>query len=381
VELKRIADAIASGENLLVTGQRRIGKTSCLLRAARLAAEQHGAVSFFADLSLYSTLADVTKSLLKSAVPELSSLGEKAATFIAGATTGLVLKPHVKASASALGGPDMDFEIGLELRSKDSAAQCKTLIEVLDAIDKLAQKKKRPVAIIFDEFTFLNSIGPEQASWQLRGAMQRHRKIVYILAGSVRHMIEQLHGVDGPFYGMFGRLPIDRIDPLLMASWIDAQFTKHGVKAAGVGAECARLAGDRTRDVIQLARRAFDLAAGKKIATEASVEAAMRSLLEDFDDDFWRLWSPLSALHKSILQAVATGHGTELFRQDTIIRYGLGTTASVSQACRALERNRDSALSYRPPVLGRIERGDRVEIVFDNPFFKLWVASATHPQS
>jgi hypothetical protein len=227
-------------------------KTSCLLRAARLAAAEHDAVCFFADLSLYSSLADVTEALLKSALPELGSFGDRAAQFIAGAVRGLVLKPHVKAKfdGNASGGSELELEVGAELRGKDAAAHSKALTDVLNALDKLAKKRKRPVAIIFDEFTFVEAIGPDRVSWQLRSAMQRHQNIVYIMAGSVRHMIDRLHGEHGPFYGMFGRLAIERIDPDLMAKWIDESCERHGVKATGVGAACIRWAGSRTRDIV-----------------------------------------------------------------------------------------------------------------------------------
>ncbi len=382
VEVSRIAKAICDGENLLVYGLRRMGKTSCLLRAARVAADEHGAICFFADLSLYSSLADVTEALLASAMPELGSLGDKAAHFIAGAVAGLVLKPRVKASvdAGAAAGAQAALEIGLELRSKDAAAHGNALIGVLDALDKLAGKRKRPVAIIFDEFTFLDAIGPEQASWQLRSAMQRHQNIVYIMAGSVRHLIDRLHGDQGPFFGMFGRLIIDRIDPALMAKWIDDSCEKQGIKATGVGAACVRSAGSRTRDIVQLARRTFDLALEAKDATEATVADALLALLEDFDEEFWRLWSPLTSLNKSVLQAIAGGHGASLFHGGTIARYNLGTTANVSQACRTLEGNRQGTAGYRPPILGRTERGGRIEMDFDNPFFRTWVARMTQPR-
>jgi AAA+ ATPase superfamily predicted ATPase len=382
VEVQRISKAICEGENLLVYGLRRMGKTSCLIRAARVAAAEHDAVCFFADLSLYSSLVDVTEALLKSALPELGSLGDRAAQFIASKVTGLVINPHVKAKldGTVSGGSEMELEFGTEFRNQDPKAHSKALTEALDALENLAKKRKRKVAIIFDEFTFIEAIGPERVSWQLRSVMQRHQNIVYILAGSVRHMIDRLHGEHGPFYGMFGRLVIERIDPVLMAQWIDESCQKQGISTTLVGQACIRLAGSRTRDIVQLARRTFDLAQERKTANEMTVGDAHKALMEDFDEEFWRLWSPLSALNKSILQAIAAGHGSNLFHGETIKRFNLGTTAHVSQACRTMERNREGTSGYRPPILGRIERDNHLEIVFDSPFFHAWVSGVTQPR-
>ncbi len=379
-EVAAIVTAITEGVNLLVYGPRRMGKTSCLLKAARIAADKYGAVSFFVDLSLYATLADVTEALLKNATPALGSLGTRTAYILAETVKGLVLKPKAKASVDggASGVPSIDIEIGLELRSKDSAAQSKALIDVLDKINELAGKSRKKVAVILDEFTFLELIGPERVSWQLRGAMQKHQHVAYVLAGSVQHVIDQLHGDQGPFMGMFGRLLVGPIPADLMADWIDTSLRKNGIQSEGAGAECGLLAGPRTRDVIQLARETFDEAKTKGVAKPSTVKAAFALIVDDFAEEYWRLWSPLSSVNKSILQAIASGHGLNLFHRDTLQMYGLISTASVSQACRTLEQNRAGSSGYRPPILGRIEHPTGREYVFDNPFFKVWVQRLSH---
>jgi hypothetical protein len=381
-EVAEIVKAITSGENLLVYGPRRMGKTSCLLKAARIAADKHGAVSFFADLSLYATLADVTEALLKNATPALGSLGSRAAYILAEAVKGLVLKPKAKASVDggASGAPSFDVEIGLELRSKDAAAHGRAFIEVLDKIDELAAKGRKTVAIILDEFTFLELIGPERISWQLRGAMQKHQHVVYIFAGSVQHMIDQLHGDQGPFMGMFGRLLVGPIPAGLMADWIDTSLERNNIRSEAAGAECVRLAGPRTRDIIQLARKTFDEAKAKGVANPSTVKAALALIVDDFAEEYWRLWSPLSSTSKSILQAVASGHGLTLFHRDTLLRYGLVSTATVSQACRTLEQNRAGSSGYRPPILGHVEHSTGREYVFDNPYFNVWVRRISQDQ-
>jgi hypothetical protein len=375
-EVGRIVKSITKGENLLVRGLRRMGKTSCLLRAARTAANEHNAVTFFADLRRYATLADLAQGLLSNAVPALGSLGARASTWLASTVKGILLKPAAKGSlnSSALGGPDLEVELSLEVKAAPAAVQVRTFTDVLDALNTLAGEQKKPVAVILDEFTFLDEmgLGADKASWQLRSTIQRHQHITYILAASSRHLIDRLHGSEGPFYGMFGRLEVKAIDPVRFSGWIDSQFVLAGITADRIGETCIRLVGERTRDILQLARRCFDLAAPSAAATPTTVEAALASLIEDSDSEFFDLWAPLAPLKKTILRIISDQGGTADFTAATIAPYGLHVSSSIGQACRDLMRMRSTGFDNRTPFILRISEHP-AKYTFDNPFFAAWV--------
>ena len=376
IEVDRIVASIVKGENLLVRGLRRMGKTSCLLRAARKAAADHNAVTFFADLRRYATLSDLAQGLLRNAVPALSSLGERTSTWLASAVKGILLKPKAKGTldASNMGGPDLEVELSIELKAAPAAAQVRTFTDVLDALNTLAGEQSKPVAVILDEFTFLDEmgLGDDKASWQLRSTIQRHQHITYILAASTRHLIDRLHGSEGPFYGMFGRLEVKPIDPVRFAEWIDTQFLQSGIRADRIGETCIRLVGERTRDILQLARRAFDLAAPTRNASASTVEEALASLLEDSDSEFFDLWAPLAPLKKTILKVISDSGGTADFTTATLTPYGLHPSSSIGQACRDLMRMRSTGFDNRTPIILRISEHP-AKYTFDNPFFRAWV--------
>lgn len=374
-EVQRIVKAIIDGENLLVHGDRRMGKTSCLLRAARKAAADHDATCFIVDVSRYSTLADATQALLRDAVPALSTMGGKATAWLASKVKGLVLKPSVSLSldASHAGGSEMELEFGVELRNQDAAAHATAMVEVLDALNTLAGKRQRTVAVILDEFTFIEKIGPARVSWILRSAMQRHQHIVYILAGSAHHVIERLHGADGAFFGMFGRLHVGPIAADELVTWINTKFRAAGLKPDNVGERCTLLAGERTRDIVQLARRAFDLAAVAGKANATIVDAAFRSLVDDSDAVYQAAWADLAPRAQSILRAIAAGDGGTLFHETTRIKHALGKTAEITQVCRRLTRTAKNTNDFRDAILVRISHPANIEHRFDNPFFAEWV--------
>lgn len=205
-----------------------------------------------------------------------------------------------------------------------------------------------------------------------RSTIQRHQHITYILAASTRHLIDRLHGSEGPFYGMFGRLEVKPIDPVRFAEWIDTQFLQSGIRADRIGETCIRLVGERTRDILQLARRAFDLAAPTRNASASTVEEALASLLEDSDSEFFDLWAPLAPLKKTILKVISDSGGTADFTTATLTPYGLHPSSSIGQACRDLMRMRSTGFDNRTPIILRISEHP-AKYTFDNPFFRAWV--------
>ena len=82
-----------------------------------------------------------------------------------------------------------------------------------------------------------------------------------------------------------------------MAEWIDERFNQAFGKPYSVGAECIRLAGPRTRDIVKLARKSFVFAQrSQKIVS--LVADAIQQLVSEEDDFLRPQWDHLSNLQK-----------------------------------------------------------------------------------
>jgi hypothetical protein len=87
------------------------------------------------------------------------------------------------------------------------------------------------------------------------------------------------------------------------------------------------VAGPRTRDVVQVARKCFDLTHSKGVATSDDIEEAFKDIVEEEYDLLLSNWNSLTAHQQNVLRAVAAGM-KGLTTQVTLKRFGLGTSGT-----------------------------------------------------
>lgn len=356
-ELERVTRTLAEpAAKLLLHGPRRMGKTS-ILRMALTRVRDRGGHAFLADLSTASTLADISNRILGAAARELGPrwtdwMGDLVRrvrvrlTLDPDPVTGLIL-PSLEAG----------------LRTADLADQQDTLQQVLDAIEAMAADRDTSVGIALDEFQEIHRFGGSDAEWHLRGVIQNHDRLAYVLAGSQEALIRRMVGEGRAFYGMLDALRLGPIDTATLAEWIEARMIGHGVRADGSGERIVSLAGPRTRDIVQLARKAFDLAASEGALDRVTIERAFDEIVDEEDEFVRSLWEGLTPLQQNVLRAVA-GSDTGLTTRRTMDRFGLTESGSASNAARALLE--DGILRREPTPTG---------YAFDSPYFRGWVVS------
>lgn len=356
-EVRRVLETFAEpAAKLLLYGPRRMGKTS-ILRVALERVRDDGGNVLLADLSTASTLADISNRILAAASRELGHrwtdwLGDLVRrirvrlTLDPDPVTGLVL-PSLEAG----------------LRTAELSEQRETLQQVLDAIEAMAAEREATVGIALDEFQEIHRFGGEDAEWHLRGVIQNHDRISYVLAGSQETLIRRMVGEGRAFYGMLDVLKLGPIDPRELAGWIEERMTACGISAEGAGRRIVALAAPRTRDVVQLARKAFDLAATGGSMDPDRIERAFAEIVEEEDEFIRSLWDGLTSLQQNVLRAVAGGDAG-LTTSRTMDRFGLTESGSASNAARALLED------------GILTRGDTATgYAFDSPYFRGWVVT------
>lgn len=363
-ELRAIGRVLGEpGAKLLVVGDRRMGKTSTLLAAIeRMRAR--GGKAFLVDLSTASTFADVATRLLDAAFRGI------------GARRGVkdfaeIVARHVTASLSVRPDPGTGLlipSVQIETRRAEPADQQRTVGQVLDAIEDMARRHKVTIGIVLDEVQEIHTLGGEQAEWHLRGVIQHHQHVSYVLAGSRPSMLHEMTAKGRAFYGMLDLLKFGPIEPDHLAGWIDSRFSKAGLRARGLGAECIRLAGPRTRDVVQLARKVYDVAPGAKRRPpdRELVATAFAELVDEMDDALRAQWEDASPIQRDVLRAVAAAP-SGLTTEATRIAFSLPASGSIMKAVSLLERERRLVGDAETPTA----------YAFDNPFFRGWVIRNT----
>lgn len=338
---------------MVVYGRRRMGKSSTLENAVRQV-NAKGGHALIADISTASTVTDIGNRILASAARSVGKKWHEIVKDLVGRLQGgIKLAPD---PATGLFLPS--FDVGLRQDSLETQRQ--SMAQVLDALNAIAQSRKTHVGLVLDEFQEITKFGGEDAEWHLRGVVQRHKHVSYILAGSEEHLIRAMLKSGRAFYNMLDQHHFGPIKREHLTGWIDERIASVGISSQFVGEACVALAGPRTRDIIQLARKCVDRATGKTLAKDA-VAASYVELIEDQDDSIRNWWNSLTSLQQNVLRAIA-GSSAGLTTADTRRRFGLESSGTVTNAAMAL-----AAEGH----LIRTDNGSRY--VFDSPFVRGWV--------
>lgn len=364
-EVARITEALRSpGSKLLVYGERRMGKTSAL-HVARLGVERQGGAVVFADLSTASSPADMANRVLEAAS---RAVGRRWTDFVGELAGRLQVRLQlVPDPASGLAVPTV--EAGL--RSRDVAEQYDSFVGVLDALEAMAVAREASLGVVLDEFQEIHRFGGEAAEWRLRGGIQHHRRVAYVLAGSDASLIRAMTGESRAFYELFEVLPFGPIDADHLARWVDERLAGAGVAVEGFGSRAIAVVGLRTRDVVRVARAGFEAgrAGGGPSDPAGLVRQALERLVGEEDDRMRAAWDNLTEHQQNVLRAVAW-NGAGLTARETLDRFGLGYGGTARNSALALEKR------------GMLRRAETTSgFSFDSPFARAWVVRYALPDA
>ncbi len=359
LEIDRILRTLREpAAKLLIYGPRRMGKTSALVRAISLH-EENGGVAFLADMSTVSTIVDIANRILEAAGKALGRRWrDSISDFVErlGLTISLTPDP-----GTGLVLPSLD----VGLRSATLEEQQYSLSRTLDSIDALAKKRETLIGIVLDEFQEIRKFGGEAAEWHLRGIIQHHQNVSFILAGSQAHIIERMLDKGRAFYGLADQLQFGPIDEAHLSAWIDSRMTEGGVEAIGVGDVAVATAGPRTRDIVQVARQCFDSCRMNGWAGKAEVVQAFDDVVAEQEALLQSMWNRLTGPQQNVLRAIAANlYG--LTTRQSIRRFGLPSSGAAANTARAMIE-----AGYL------VKASNTTGYSFENPFFCRWVERET----
>ncbi len=366
-ELKRIIQTLTeAGSKLLVYSPRRMGKTSAILNAV-VTVNKTGGHAFLVDLSTASTAIDMGNRILAAAS---KILGKKWKNFINDVVSRLNVTVSLKPDqTTGIPLPSID----INLRGDELDKQRQTLSSVLDAINETARDREITVGIALDEFQELHKFGGETAEWNLRASIQQHGNIGYVLSGSREHLIQRMVNSRGALYKLVDKLPFGPINPRHMAEWIDKRMLESGSEAYGVGEHIVRMAGARTRDIIQVARRCYDLTVSIGKASVEDAELAFEDIIDEEYDLLYECWSTFTAHQQNVLRAVAAAK-RGLTTREILNKFTLVSSGTATNTVKSLIK---AGHLIRQDPYTRKKLNTPTGYDFDNPFFKGWVIRHT----
>ncbi len=359
-EVKEVRDAIRDSGKLFLIGPRRYGKTSILRAAAERSQKNDRAIVLRYDVQAFPSLEDLASRLLtdtaRALAPSLEKAGKMLRSFFSNLQPKLDYDPAENTFSASLG----------QLRNKESSIPL--LTDVLDGIELAAAKAKRPVAVILDEFQKAVEDGGEAAEGQIRAAIQRHRHVGYVFAGSKTRLLADMVGKEGrPFYKLgkvrfLGPLPRDEF-----AAFLSEGFRGGGISATDDAIEALLHAGEEVPYNVQaLAHACWDgcRESGRKtnLTTENVLEMRDTTALRA-DPFYTMLWNDLTTPQQKTLLAVLRDGGNGLASTDVSKRYGV-PVPTIQKSLMLLEEKN---------ILREDQRLGTARLRLEDPFFGAWI--------
>ena len=350
-ELDTLVSRMRNGISVVLISPRRYGKTS-LHRAAqaRLARLRPATAVIEVNVLRATSMASLAAMLTAGAYHLNGARWKRARQALPEFVRRLRVTPTV--SFDAAGSPRFGFEAGINVRDIE--------IILADVYALLAETSEhRPAVLVLDEF---QAITRHSASLPdvLKGLADEHPSVGLVLAGSRRHLMEELVvKTHAPLYGMAQRLSLGPIPGDAMVEYLCRRAGSAGKSLdADVAGELIAMAGPVPNDIQHLAFEAFEVA-----ATRIDIDAVTLGLRRAVDHEaalYAESLLRLSPGQGRVLAALAAGAPDEPYGAAFARSVGLANASSVRKAIQPLLAQEDVVI-----VEGRLAVAD--------PFFAAWL--------
>lgn len=356
-ELEMIERAITNRGKFFLMGPRRFGKTS-ILSAVERRVSARGATVLRYDAEAYETTALLAQALLTGAARKLAGPLDRV-----GDTVRRVfgrLRPEVHYDVG-------EQRLSVTIGGTERAVQVPVLTQVLDGIEAMAADALEPVAVIIDEFQQLVADGGEVAEKQLRAAVQTHRHIAYVFAGSKTRLLADMTGDPGRAFWKLGERhflgPVPRAD---FAAFLRRGFESYGHEAATEALEhLMDVAEDVPYNVQRIAYVAWErlrIEPGAPVTTRV-IDDALATIVTQEHPAYAQLWTSLTTVQKKVVKAVIVERGHALTSAEVLRRHGVApatmhkTLAVLDDKGIVREDESEASARYR----------------LEDPFFGAWL--------
>jgi ribosomal protein L35AE/L33A len=249
------------------------------------------------------------------------------------------------------------------------------LVDALNGLETLAseQPKNHAIGLIIDEFQRVIELGGAQAEAQIRAAIQRHRRVGYVFAGSKTTMLTAMTmDAARPFYRLgsvrfIGVLPAADFEKFLTDKFLESGFE---IESPSPVRAILQYAEQVPYNVQMLAHTCWNELRDRAnkspaILNEHVVEASVRLLVRQYDPFYTQIWSALTSIQQKTLIAVIKEQGVNLQSLKVAQFVGRGASTVQRSLGALLERN----------ILRQEEHEGGVRMRFEDPFFAQWVRS------
>lgn len=361
-ELGEVVATLRGGGKLFLIGPRRFGKTSIHNVAAQLA-RQDGVAVLRYNVEAFPELDHLIARLVADTASAMAGPVERVAQSVSRLFQRL--RPTVTYSP-------LDQTWSASIGVEPHPDKVPRLVEALDALEAAAAESAHPVGLILDEIQHLLIPSGSAGEQQLRAAVQQHRHVGYVFAGSdTRFLTAMTTDAARPFYRLgsvrvLGPIPRAAFLEFLAAGFAPLRLTV----AAGALDAILDAAEEVPYNVQQLASYIWTKAATGEVTalTRESVATLRDELAARLDPLYSAVWVALTASQRKALQAAVQERGAGLYRREVLRCYDLTASAMKKAVDALLNRN----------ILRREASAATERLRLEDPLFGSWVGTSTH---
>jgi hypothetical protein len=336
-EYHRLTTDLAAGQKIFLISPRRYGKSSLIRRSLDSLAKERVitvSVTVAGSSSYIGFLENYARALIAAETP-IARFRQWAGELLKSVRPEISIASDFKSSPS-YPGVSLSFPA---VRTARDAGRLAT--EVFALPGRIAAARKRPMAIALDEFQTIASFDDGNVEEALRAAVQQQRDVGYVFAGSEPSLMDRMIGPRRPFYKAGPVMRLQKIDPAEFAEWLDARFSKTGLRPDdGLGSAIVDLADNVPYDVQRLAHETWDdaRAAGKKSVGVEDLHGTLSRILRQQGIVFEETWQRLTLAQRAVLRALVLENGAELLSAGVRQKHRLAGPSSVQSSLAALIR-------------------------------------------
>ena len=347
----KLTDNILSGQNTVLQGERRVGKTSLAINVAQKAKKRS---LIMVDFLLLSDAREIVAELVSAAM----RASEEAGVLKAAARSLAKLRPTMSFDAIT-GAPT--FSISSDI---PRGREIERLSDALDGIHLLS--KHRPLIILFDEFQSVkNMAGADKLLATLRSRIQLQQKVPYIFSGSDRTQINDIFtSPSSPFYKSAQTLTVETFESDSMWNFVRERFGDTGISMAPSFRDYFKdsdisLPGD-IQQVCNFAWNRIKVA-GRKKAEEQDAYSAIGDIIKAEEASFQNLLHLLSPSQRKLIRAIAHFGGKSIYAAEFMQSSNINSSSAITKAANQLLKKR------------LVTKADGAWKIW-NPFFRIWLS-------
>lgn len=343
---------LSDSQKIFLISPRRYGKTS-LLKKVLAALRREGFITIYVDLYRASSLQSLLELYCSAIAGSAESAVDRAVRFI----SEVLPRLRPKITIDAGGAPS----IGIEpvVGAKDLL---KALDDAFDLPQAVADRKKKRVVVVFDEFQEIANFEGDAIEKIMRSHIQGHRKVGYVFSGSKKHMLEEMAlGKTKAFYKIGKVVYLQKIPRTFFQPFLKGQFERCGyVVEDGAVEKVLELTEDIPYNAQYLCHELWDVCRDNRMVRRADVTTVMSGILDEQTQYYIQQWDALSLNHRATLKALSVHGGGAVYSQDFLTFSGIRSLSTLQTVIRLLIKK------------GIVEKSNGT-IAFDDVFFREWI--------